>query len=269
MTDLDALERIPLFEGIPADLLASLREGTVVRSYAEGERVFNHGDVPKYLYIVQSGQVDILLPALGEAITLATFDPGSFFGELSMFDHQPRSADAEAVLDSIVLCVPLDGVAHLLETHPPAARHFMRVLIGRLRNSDELLARVQIRNVNEMADEKMSVGERVADLVARFGGSWTFIICFFVFLVIWMAVNAAWLLTSPPDPYPYIFLNLILSCLAALQAPVIMMSQNRQASKDRLQADEDFRVNVKAEFAIQQLHRKMDELRASLVRSRS
>src|SRR5437868_2904664 len=88
--------------------------------------------------------------------------------------------------------------------------------------------------------QEMTVGERVADLVARFGGSWTFIISFGVFLLLWAGVNTAWILTAPPDPYPYIFLNLILSCIAALQAPVIMMSQNRQAVKDRLQADQDY-----------------------------
>jgi uncharacterized membrane protein len=114
----------------------------------------------------------------------------------------------------------------------------------------------------------MTVGERVADMVARFGGSWTFIIIFFTFLLAWMGVNAAWLLAAPPDPYPYIFLNLILSCIAALQAPVIMMSQNRQATKDRLQADQDFAVNIKAEFAIQQLHRKLDEMRAGMIQHR-
>jgi len=114
----------------------------------------------------------------------------------------------------------------------------------------------------------MTFGERVADMVAHFGGSWPFIISFFGFLLAWAVVNSALVLKAPPDPYPYIFLNLLLSCLAALQAPIIMMSQNRQAAKDRLQADEDFRVNVKAEFAIQQLHRKIDELRAALLQPR-
>ena len=122
--------------------------------------------------------------------------------------------------------------------------------------------------MNDIADHDMTVGQRVADAVARFGGSWTFIIWFGVFLVIWAGVNTAWILTSPPDPYPYTFLNLILSCLAALQAPVIMMSQNRQTAKDRLQADQDYQVNLKAEFAIQQLHRKLDEMRASLIQHR-
>ena len=104
--------------------------------------------------------------------------------------------------------------------------------------------------------------------MARFGGSWTFIICFAIFLLAWAVVNSIIIATNPPDPYPYIFLNLILSCIAALQAPVIMMSQNRQAAKDRIQADQDFQINIKAEFAIQQLHRKVDELRAGVIQLR-
>ena len=145
----------------------------------------------------------------------------------------------------------------------------MEVVIHRLRGADALLSRLQIKNVNELVEARMTFGERIADLVAHFGGSWPFIMSFFGFLLLWTLVNSALVLKAPPDPYPFIFLNLLLSCLAALQAPVIMMSQNRQAAKDRLQADEDFRVNVKAEFAIQQLHRKIDELRAALLQPRA
>jgi uncharacterized membrane protein len=212
--------------------------------------------------------VDIVLPALGDDIIVATFEAGSFFGELAVFDHQPRNATARAGAGTRLIAVPLQPVAQLLERHPAATLHFMRVIIGRLRSADELLARMKLRNVNEVADAEMTVGERVADTVARFGGSWTFIISFGVFLLAWMGVNSALILRAPPDPFPYIFLNLILSCLAALQAPVIMMSQNRQAAKDRLQADEDYQVNVKAEYAIQQLHRKIDELKAGLAHAR-
>jgi uncharacterized membrane protein len=264
MVPIELLQSVPLFDGIPADYLRPLQEEAVAREYAEGELVFRQGDIPRHLFVVEQGFVDIVLPALGADIIVASFEAGSFFGELAVFDHQPRNAAARAGPGTRLIAVPIDAVGHLLEHHHAATLHFMRVIIGRLRAADELLARVKIRNVNDMADAKMSVGEKVADAVARFGGSWTFIISFGVFLLAWMALNSAWLMRAPPDPFPYIFLNLILSCLAALQAPVIMMSQNRQASKDRLQADEDYQVNIKAEFAIQQLHRKIDELKASL-----
>ena len=267
MATMAAIEDVPLFSHLPAGPLADLARAAEVRRFAPGETVFSQGDVPQFLYVVESGAVEIVLPTRGEEIILASFEAGSFFGELAVFDRQRRTASARAAAETALVCVPLDVVATLLEGHE-AARHFMGVVIQRLRAADELLSRLQIRNVNDLADQRMSFGERVADMVARFGGSWTFIICFGVFLLGWAVVNSVILVVRPPDPYPYIFLNLILSCIAALQAPIIMMSQNRQAAKDRLQADQDFQVNVKAEFAIQQLHRKIDDLRASLAQHR-
>lgn len=115
-------------------------------------------------------------------------------------------------------------------------------------------------NFNEHYDQQLSFGERVADRVAAFGGSWSFIIIFSVVIVLWVIANA-WLLTRPADPYPFVFLNLILSMLAAIQAPVIMMSQNRQAAKDRLEAAHDYEVNLKAELEILSLHEKIDDIR--------
>jgi uncharacterized membrane protein len=115
-------------------------------------------------------------------------------------------------------------------------------------------------HVDKTADENSSFGERVSDKIASFGGSWRFIIGFGVFLVIWIVVNAMLLRAHPPDPYPYILLNLLLSCLAAMQAPVIMMSQNRQETKDRLRAEHDYKVNLKAELEIRHLHEKVDFL---------
>ncbi len=115
-------------------------------------------------------------------------------------------------------------------------------------------------NFNERYDQQLSFGERVADRVAAFGGSWSFIIIFSVVIVLWVIANA-WLMTRPADPYPFVFLNLILSMLAAIQAPVIMMSQNRQAAKDRLEAAHDYEVNLKAELEILSLHEKVDDIR--------
>ena len=261
------LEHIPIFRNVPSAQLEPLRAAAVSQVFGEGGAIFRQGDIPKFLYVVEEGAVDIVLPTMSDDVTIASFEAGSFFGELSVFDHQPRTATARAATETRLTCIPLEAIANLLEEHPHAAKQFMAVIIERLRRADEMLSR-NLRNINEVADEKMTFGERVADMVARFGGSWTFIIWFMVFLFGWMAVNTAWLLAAPPDPFPYIFLNLILSCLAALQAPVIMMSQNRQAQKDRLQADQDYQVNIKAEFAIQQLHRKLDEMRAGLVQHR-
>jgi len=263
------IENVALFGSLSGEPLAELKASASRRLYKAGETIFHHGELPEQLYIVESGVVDILLPAQGGDIIVATFEIGSFFGELAVFDRQARTATARAAADTSLICIPLDVVARLLDSHVGAARHFVTVVIHRLRGANELLSRLQIKNVNDLIDQRMTFGQKVADLVARFGGSWPFIMLFFGFLLIWVGVNTTLVLTAPPDPYPYIFLNLLLSCLAALQAPVIMMSQNRQAAKDRLQADEDFRVNVKAEFAIQQMHRKLDEMRAALLHRKS
>jgi len=268
MSETAAIQDVPLFAEMPPEQLAALAASAEHRVYEPGAAIFHQGDVPEYLYVVESGAVEVVLPMRGDDIILASFEAGSFFGELAVFDSEKRTATARATADTRLLCVPLRVVAGVIERHPGAARHFMGVVIHRLRGADELLSRLQIRNVNDLVDARMTVGERIADAVARFGGSWTFIICFGAFLVAWMAVNSVVILRHPPDPYPFIFLNLILSCIAALQAPIIMMSQNRQASKDRVQADQDFQVNIKAEFAIQQLHRKIDDLRASLAQQR-
>ncbi len=117
------------------------------------------------------------------------------------------------------------------------------------------------RNVRRELHESRTLGERVADRVAEVGGSWTFILCFGVVLVVWMVVNT-FLLARAFDPYPYILLNLVLSCLAAVQAPIIMMSQNRQAAVDRMRAENDYQVNVKAELEVLQIHEKLDVLRS-------
>jgi uncharacterized membrane protein len=268
MAEIYPIENVPLFSSLPPSQLEPLQAAAVRHLHKGGETIFNHGERPEFLYIVEHGVVDIVLPARGEDIILASFETGSFFGELAVFDNQPRTATARAATDTSLICIPLSVIARLLDGHPAASRHFISVVIHRLRGADELLSRLQIKNINDIIDERMTFGERIADLVAHFGGSWTFIIAFFFFLLMWAVVNSAYVLSNPPDPYPFIFLNLILSCIAALQAPVIMMSQNRQAAKDRLQADQDFHVNVKAEFAIQQLHRKLDELRAGLIHRR-
>lgn len=123
-------------------------------------------------------------------------------------------------------------------------------------NENELL----VQNIEPTLNKDLTVGDRLADRIAEFGGSWTFIITFFSFIILWMAVNLFILATKPFDPYPFILLNLILSCLAAIQAPIIMMSQNRQESKDRIRAEHDYKVNLKAELEIRLLHEKIDHL---------
>jgi uncharacterized membrane protein len=122
------------------------------------------------------------------------------------------------------------------------------------------------KNINVLHEERMTFGERAADWFARFAGSWSFISGFMIVLLLWITLNSVFLLIKPYDPYPFILLNLVLSCLAAMQAPIIMMSQNRQAKRDRIQADHDYEINLKAEKEIEELHMKIDQLRIEIIK---
>jgi CRP/FNR family cyclic AMP-dependent transcriptional regulator len=259
------LESVPLFRGLSRPSLRKLSELAVRQLYEPGEVIFRQGDPPDSLYVVESGLIDIAVGSEVDEIVVATFAPGSFFGELAVFDQRPRNATARAAEGSSVLALPGLAVIAMIERDPAAVRQLLAAIAQRLRDADELMSRLQIRNINDELEERMTVGARLADGVAHFGGSWGFILLFFFFLLVWMFVNTTWLLRRPLDPFPYIFLNLMLSCIAAVQAPIIMMSQNRHSLKDRLQADMDYQVNIRAEHAVQQLHRKSDELRAMLL----
>ncbi|MEO6326129.1 MAG: DUF1003 domain-containing protein [Thermoanaerobaculia bacterium] len=263
------LDTIPLFRHLAKEQLAILETTTQRQVFQPGEVIFRQGDVPEHLYVVESGGVDIVLEGENQEIILASFAPGSFFGELAIFDDQPRNATARATDETSLLCVSGRGVIGLIERSPAAARQFIAAVALRLRGADEMLSRLQIRNVNDAMEERMTMGERIADAVAKFGGSWPFIILFGCFLFGWMIINTRLFLAHPVDGFPYIFLNLMLSCLAAIQAPIIMMSQNRHGAKDRLRADVEYQVNRKSEHAVQQLHRKVDELRALLLQERA
>ncbi len=146
-------------------------------------------------------------------------------------------------------------VQNVLEQERGELSSLERDVIDSLRQHDILT-----QNLNDAVDDKSTLGQRLADKVASFGGSWTFILIFAGVMIVWVTINAVALLGKPFDPYPFILLNLVLSCLAAIQAPIIMMSQNRQNEKDRLKADNDYRVNLKAELEIRHLHSKMDLL---------
>ena len=146
-------------------------------------------------------------------------------------------------------------IKNLLESEKGELDYLEKEVLKKIHNA-ELLA----KNINEIRDETLTLGERVADRVARFGGSWIFIFSFFTIIVLWIALNAFVFINKPFDPYPFILLNLLLSCLAAIQAPIIMMSQNRQESKDRIRSEHDYQINLKAEMEIRLLHEKIDHL---------
>jgi len=269
--DLALLAEVPLFQLLDNEERKTLAELLDIRAFSKGEIVFSYGDAGDALYIVSRGSVQVYVEdCMGETIILSENLSGDVFGEISLLDGGPRTANAVATDETETLVMDRGDLLELITRHPHAAMDLLSVMGRRLRSTDELLRTHVSRNLNQEEEERLTLGQRIADRVASFGGSWTFIITFGIVLLAWVGLNVFLAARGaqhglPPekatfDPYPFILLNLVLSMLAALQAPVIMMSQNRQSAKDRLKGDLDYEVNLKAELEIAQLHNKMDRV---------
>jgi uncharacterized membrane protein len=214
------------------------------------------------LFIIEDGAVEISYGEGRGKITLATLFTGQYFGELSLFDGSPRSATASAAKQSRLIRLDRDDLVDFVNKNPAAALRIIAEMSERLRQTNELMSQQVSRNVLQEEEEHLTFGQRIADRVASFGGSWPFIIIFGLIMTIWISINIVEMMKF--DPYPFILLNLVLSTVAAIQAPIIMMSQNRQASKDKLLAENDYLVNRKAEMEITALLRGQAELMARI-----
>jgi len=256
----ELLANIPIFESLTEDDLASLSKRLEESDYNEGDVVFQQGEEGSSLFIIEDGAMEISYGEGKTKVRLATLFTGQYFGELSLFDGAPRSATATAIKRSRLIRLDRDDLVDFVNKNPAAALRIISEMSERLRQTNELMSRQVSRNVLEEAEEKLTFGQRIADKVAAFGGSWPFIFIFGAVMVCWMGVNI--IRYANFDPYPFILLNLVLSTVAALQAPIIMMSQNRQSSKDKLLAEQDYQVNLKAEMEIEALLRGHAELLA-------
>jgi CRP/FNR family transcriptional regulator, cyclic AMP receptor protein len=229
--------------------------------------VFQAGEPGGAMHVVLSGRVEVsILDEDRKRVVLNELGPGELFGELSLFDGDPRSASVVALEATRTFQIDRADLERLFTRKPAAALDVLAVMGHRLRRTDLLLSQRVARNANEVYEQKSTLGDHVADGVARFGGSWSFIFAFAAILIVWVALNTFLLFgrKEPFDPYPFILLNLFLSMLAAIQAPVIMMSQNRQDAKDRVRSELDYQVNLKAELEIMQLHDKLEALERRL-----
>lgn len=261
MSDPDFFSTVPLFELVDEQERVAIAEAFTTRQVDTGQIVFHQGEAGDEMFLVRSGRVQVFtVTDTGQRMVLAENGPGDVFGEISLLDGGPRTATAVALEAVELLTLDRDALLQMIARHPHIAIDLLGVVGRRLRGTDEILRTQVSRNANAEEEERLTMGQRIADQVAKFGGSWTFIITFGAFLIVWIVTNTWILVRRPVDPFPYILLNLFLSMLAALQAPVIMMSQNRQSAKDRLKADMDYEVNLKAELEIAQLHRKLDHL---------
>ena len=264
-TTVDMLRDARMFSLLDEQELSTLSSLLESRCFKKGETIFHRGDVGDCLYIVRRGIVQVYVETTeGEKIVFGENTSGDVFGEISLLDGGPRTATAVALEDTDTLTCDRDNLLEFVGKHPHAALDMMTAMGKNLRATDELLRTQVSKNLNTEEAETLTFGQRLADRVATFGGSWPFIIIFGVFMACWMGLNI-FLAVRSFDPYPFILLNLALSTLAALQAPVIMMSQNRQSSKDRLRADLDYEVNLKAELEVAHLHSKVDRIYETMV----
>ena len=256
----EVLKKVPLFALLDDEEAAVLASQVELKRFTSRERIYKMGDPGGQAYVLVSGRVRVTtVDEDHQEVIVDEPGEGEFFGFASMLEQTPHQTSALALEETVCLEVSQDDIAVLLQRKPHAGMDLLRTLGRQFHASQELVRLRANRNPNEVIEEESTFGERVADTVARFGGSWTFIITFGILLSIYAAVNVA-LDKRAWDPYPFILLNLFLSMLAAIQAPVIMMSQNRQDTKDRLRGELDFEVNRRAESEIQNLARKLNML---------
>jgi CRP/FNR family cyclic AMP-dependent transcriptional regulator len=255
------LREVPLFSEMDEQEVAGIRAIMQEMKFKTGQVIIREGETGDLFYVITEGRVEVIIrDAAGTDVILHEAGPGDFFGELSMLTNEPRSARIHAVEDVTTLVLERDDFFNFLRKHTHAAIDVLVELGGRLRENDSILRRMASRNVNEVEEEQMTLGQHIADKVADTIGSWPFIITQTMILITWITLNVTLKQSERWDIYPFILLNLALSFQAAYSGPVIMMSQNRQSAKDRLAAEIDHDVNTKAELEVSNLMRHIEEL---------
>jgi CRP/FNR family transcriptional regulator, cyclic AMP receptor protein len=256
----EVLKHVPLFSLLDEEEISVLCSEVELREFQPRQRIYKMGDANKLAYIVATGRVRVTtIDEDHQEVVVDEPAHGEFFGFASMLEQTTHQTTATAIDETTCIEVSRDNIATLLQRKPMAAMGMLAVL-GRQFHSSQQLVRIRAtRNVNEVIEQEATLPQRIADAVVNFGGSWTFIVGFSIATGIYTVINIG-LGRSAWDPYPFILLNLILSLLAAIQAPIIMMSQNRQDTKDRLRNELDYTVNRRSEVEIQGLSRKLNLL---------
>lgn len=257
---LEALRSVPLFASLDDDAARDLRSLLSDKTVPQNTRLFRQGDKGDAMYLIESGRVRISIRDEDDhEVILAELAQGDFFGEMSIIDGRQRSADAKVIDDAQLAILSRDAFLSFVRSNPDVALEMLSALTDRLRRTDELLRSRVSRNANEEEKARLTLADRAADLIAEFGGSWKFIGVSIALIIFWIIFNS-FILIRGFDPAPYQMLNLVLAVIAGMQAPIIMMSQNRQGEKDRLRADLDYQVNLKNELSLAEVLRRLDVL---------
>jgi uncharacterized membrane protein len=263
----DLLKEVPLFQFLDDAQRTDLATRLDVVCFKAGESVFNVGDPGDALYVVSSGEVEMFFKNnTGERIVLETARRGDFFGDLSLLDNGGRSASVSATHDTTALRLDRGNLEKFITLHPHAAMNLLAAMGRRLRNTVELLRHTATRNVNEQTEDKRTMVQKTADWIAEFSGSIPFLVIHIFLFAFWLGVNWIKFPGIPQfDPYPFGFLTLAVSLEAIFLSVFVLLSQNRQAAKDRVRSDVEYDVNLKAELEIAHLHEKMDRLTSDVL----
>ena len=267
MVDAYFLSKISIFSSLGLDDLENLTTLWKPVTRHAGQLLFKKGDPGDAMYIVRSGEVAITIwNEDNQETILSVLTEGNFLGELALLDGSSRSAAAKALKKSELLEMKRDDFMNFLRSRPEVSINMMGVMAARLRATNEMMERSSTKNVNDELQHHLSISDKVATTISKVIGSWEFLFTFFLLYLLWIYINVARLMGHAIDPFPFNFLNFMLASLTAIQAPIILMTQNRQAEIEQLRSELDYQTNVKAELQIQSLHVKMDELRASEIR---
>ena len=260
---IDTLRHVPLFESLDDEAARKLCQLLESIDCKEKTCLFRAGDEGKAMYLIERGKVRISVRATdGHEMTLTELGRGDFFGEMALLDGQRRSADAIVSEDARLAVLSREHFLSFVRSNPNVALEMLTALANRLRHTDELLRHTATRNVNVEEAAQLTLADRAADLIAEFGGSWKFIIAAVVLVNVWAWINLwlAWIGKISFDPYPFLLLSTAINVLSVLQAPIILMSQNRQSHKDRLRAEIDYQVNLKNELALNEILERLKAL---------
>ena len=262
---IDTLRQVPLFESLDNEAAAKLCDLLETLDCKADTFLFHAGEPGNAMYLIERGKVRICVQAIdGHEVTLTEMGRGDFFGELALLDGQRRSADARVAEDARLAVLSRDHFLSFMRSNPNVALEMLTALANRLRRTDELLRHSVTRNVNVEEAAQLTLADRSADLIAEFGGSWKFILAAVLFFNLWVLINT--FTNSRFDVFPYLLLSTVINMLTLIQAPIILMSQNRQSHKDRLRAEIDYQINLRNELALAEINERLKALERDYLR---
>ncbi len=258
---IDTLRNVPLFESLDDEAARKLCQLMESLDCKAGTFLFRTGDEGDAMYLIDRGNVRICVRATdGREVTLTELGRGDFFGEMALLDGPRRSADAVVTEETQLAVLSRPHFLSFMRSNPNVALEMLTALANRLRHTDELLRHSATRNVNVEEAARLTLADRASDIIAEFGGSWKFIMAAVLFFNLWVLLNTLLFARLGFDPYPFLLLNIAINMLAVLQAPIILMSQNRQSHKDRLRAEIDYQINLRNELALNEIIERLKTL---------